>query len=364
MAEMRLENLTKRYGATEVVSGIDLTVADREFVVLVGPSGCGKSTTLRMVAGLEEITSGELSIGGRRVNALAPGERDIAMVFQTYALYPHLTVAQNIGFGLRRRTMSRSARDAAILDAARLLEIEPLLDRRPNALSGGQRQRVAMGRAIVRNPQVFLFDEPLSNLDARLRTQMRIEIKRLHQHKPTTTLYVTHDQTEAMSMADRVVVMNNGRIEQVGTPMEIYHHPRTRFVAEFIGSPAMNLFKVHLTNGDDGLSVVLPDGTRLTVPEHLNATYTPYAGKPVIFGLRPEDIAVTQGGSGPTAHVQMMEPLGVETLAYLGLGGAEVCARLTGDNLPKRGDHAPLTLGMDKMILIDPATDRVIGAET
>ncbi|NDV01201.1 ABC transporter ATP-binding protein [Pseudoroseicyclus tamaricis] len=362
MSELVLDGISKSFGDTEVVHGIDLTVAENEFVVLVGPSGCGKSTTLRMVAGLEAISSGELRIGGERVNDRSPGERDVAMVFQNYALYPHMSVAQNIAFGLRRRKLSRAERDAAVLEVAKLLEIEPLLDRRPRALSGGQRQRVAMGRAIIRDPQVFLFDEPLSNLDARLRLQMRLEIKRLHARKPVTTLYVTHDQTEAMTMADRVVVMNEGRIEQAGPPMEIYRNPRTRFVAEFIGAPAVNLFDARLTGGsDDGLWIELADGTRLSVPASRRAGCESYAGQPVVFGLRPEDIVI-EAGDGPVAPVQMVETMGAETLAYLGFGGTEACARLTGDSVPSRGDQVHLRLGLERMILIDPTTDRVIGA--
>jgi len=365
MAEVRLEGLVKRFGQTEAVRGIDLSVADCEFLVLVGPSGSGKSTTLRMVAGLDTITEGELFIGGRRVNDLAPGERDIAMVFQNYALYPHLTVAQNIAFGLRRRKLGRAERDAAVREAARTLEIEPLLGRRPRELSGGQRQRVAMGRAMVREPRAFLFDEPLSNLDARLRVQMRLEIRQLHERMPTTTLYVTHDQAEAMTMADRVVVMNEGRIEQAGPPMEVYRRPRTRFVAEFMGSPAMNIFDARLDAAEGGLHIVLPDGTRLAVPSARQAAYAPFAGRKVTFGLRPEDIAVASGNCGdpPEVAVHMVEPLGVETLAYLGFGGERVCARLTGEPIPRPGERIPLRLGMDRMILIDPETDRVIGAD-
>src|SRR6185295_18562001 len=240
MAHVSLRKLVKHYEETPAVRGIDLDIPDKEFVVLVGPSGCGKSTTLRMIAGLEEITDGEISIGGEVVNDLPPKDRDIAMVFQNYALYPHMTVAENMSFGLKLRKFSKPEIKARVDNAAKILDITELLARRPKQLSGGQRQRVAMGRAIVRNPKVFLFDEPLSNLDAKLRVQMRTEIKRVHQKVKTTTVYVTHDQVEAMTLADRVVVMNQGCIEQIGTPHELYHHPRTRFVAGFIGSPAMN----------------------------------------------------------------------------------------------------------------------------
>src|SRR5262249_9665112 len=240
MAEVALHQVVKKFGEVEAVRAIDLDIPDNEFVVLVGPSGCGKSTTLRMIAGLEEVTSGNISIGGEVVNALPPKDRDIAMVFQNYALYPHMTAYENMSFGLKLRKFSKAEIRQRVEHAARILDITELLDRRPKALSGGQRQRVAMGRAIVRNPEVFLFDEPLSNLDAKLRVQMRTEIKRVHQKVKTTTVYVTHDQVEAMTLADRVVVMNNGRIEQIGTPHELYHNPHTRFVAGFIGSPAMN----------------------------------------------------------------------------------------------------------------------------
>src|ERR1700683_5650219 len=241
MAEVALRQVTKRYDDVEAVRGIDLDIPNNEFVVLVGPSGCGKSTTLRMIAGLEDVTSGDIFIGGEVVNDLPPKDRDIAMVFQNYALYPHMTAFENMSFGLKLRKFSKDEIKKRVDHAARILDISELLDRKPKALSGGQRQRVAMGRAIVRNPKVFLFDEPLSNLDAKLRVQMRIEIKKVHQKVRTTTVYVTHDQVEAMTLADRVVVMNHGRIEQIGTPNELYHHPATRFVAGFIGSPATKL---------------------------------------------------------------------------------------------------------------------------
>src|SRR6201997_3676666 len=255
MAEVVLRNVVKRFDDVEAVRSIDLDIPNNEFVVLVGPSSCGKSTTLRMIAGLEEVTSGEIFIGGELVNDLPPKDRDIAMVFQNYALYPHMTAYENMAFGLRLRKFSRKEIRQRVEHAARILDITDLLDRRPKALSGGQRQRVAMGRAIVRNPKVFLFDEPLSNLDAKLRVQMRTEIKRVHQKVKTTTVYVTHDQVEAMTLADRVVVMNGGRIEQIGTPQELYHHPKTRFVAGFIGSPAMNFMPARLENNGSGLSL-------------------------------------------------------------------------------------------------------------
>src|ERR671927_932516 len=259
MALVALRKVVKMFDKTPAVQGIDLDISDREFVVLVGPSGCGKTTTLRMIAGLEEATSGEIFIGDQLVNDVPPKDRDIAMVFQNYALYPHMTVYENMSFGLKLKKFPKSEIKARVENAARILDITDLLDRRPKQLSGGQRQRVAMGRAIVRNPKVFLFDEPLSNLDAKLRVQMRTEIKKVHQKVRTTTVYVTHDQVEAMTLADRVVVMNSGRIEQLGTPHEVYHQPATRFVAGFIGSPGMNIMPCGLEQAGDGANVRLSD---------------------------------------------------------------------------------------------------------
>ena len=266
MAQVALRNIVKTFDKTPAVRGIDLDIADREFIVLVGPSGCGKSTTLRMIAGLEECTEGEIYIGDQLVNDVPPKDRDIAMVFQNYALYPHMTVFENMSFGLRLKKFPKQEIKERVEAAARILDITELLDRRPKALSGGQRQRVAMGRAIVRNPKVFLFDEPLSNLDAKLRVQMRTEIKKIHQKVTTTTVYVTHDQVEAMTLADRVVIMNAGRIDQIGTPYEVYHNPRTRFVAGFIGSPTMNLLPCRLVENGSGLTVRLSDWLSFPVP--------------------------------------------------------------------------------------------------
>src|SRR6476659_7465674 len=268
MAEVALRQVVKKYGDVEAVRSIDLDIPNNEFVVLVGPSGCGKSTTLRMIAGLEEITSGDISIGGKVVNDLQTKDRDIAMVFQNYALYPHMTAFDNMAFGLKLRKFPKAEIRQRVDNAARILDITELLGRRPKQLSGGQRQRVAMGRAIVRNPKVFLFDEPLSNLDAKLRVQMRTEIKRIHQKVKTTTVYVTHDQVEAMPLADRVVVMHSGKIEQMGTPNDLYHHPKTRFVAGFIGSPAMNLVSARLETDGSGLIVRLSDTLTFPVPEN------------------------------------------------------------------------------------------------
>src|SRR6201993_4560058 len=291
MAEGSCRKIIKEYdGGVQAVKGIDLDIADHEFVVLVGPSGCGKSTTLRMIAGLEEITAGDISIGGEVVNDVPPRDRDIAMVFQNYALYPHMSVFENMSFGLKLRKFPKEEIKRRVDHAARILDIAELLDRKPKALSGGQRQRVAMGRAIVRNPKVFLFDEPLSNLDAKLRVQMRTEIKRVHQKVKTTTVYVTHDQVEAMTLADRVVVMNGGVIEQIATPQDLYHHPKTRFVAGFIGSPAMNFMRALLEQNGAGLRVRISDTVSLPVPASHTTRYQGLTGKELIFGLRPEHI--------------------------------------------------------------------------
>src|SRR6201981_3033097 len=295
MADVTLRKVVKRYDEVEAVRGIDLDIADHEFVVLVGPSGCGKSTTLRMIAGLEDISDGDIMIGGDVVNDVPPKDRDIAMVFQNYALYPHMTVAENMSFGLRLKHYPKAEIKSRVAEAARMLDITDLIDRKPKQLSGGQRQRVAMGRAIVRNPKVFLFDEPLSNLDAKLRVQMRTEIKRVHQKVKTTTVYVTHDQVEAMTLADRVVVMNGGRIDQVGTPNELYHNPKTRFVAGFIGSPAMNFIRCRLEGNGAGLRVRLSDKISLPVPASRTARYLPSVGKDLVFGLRPEHITEPRG---------------------------------------------------------------------
>ena len=306
MARVTVSGLRKSYGATEVIHGVDVEIADGEFAVLVGPSGCGKSTLLRMVAGLEGVTAGTIRIGERVVNGLAPGERDIAMVFQSYALYPHKTVRANMGFALKLRGTDRAEIAERVDRAAEILGLTPYLDRYPRQLSGGQRQRVAMGRAIVRDPQVFLFDEPLSNLDAKLRVAMRAEIKELHQRLRTTTIFVTHDQIEAMTMADTIVVMQAGRIEQIGAPLELYERPRNRFVAEFIGSPAMNLLPGVL--GPEGVAV---EGE--TLP--LAAAGAAAPGAEVVYGIRPEHLELAE--TGFPATVRVVEPTGSETLAPL-----------------------------------------------
>lgn len=313
MAHVTLSDIRKSYGAVKTIHGIDLAITDGEFVVLVGPSGCGKSTLLRMIAGLETITGGELRIGERVVNDLDPKDRDIAMVFQSYALYPHMTVASNMGFSLEHRGSSKQEIAEKVNWAADILGLAQLLDRYPRQLSGGQRQRVAMGRAIVRNPQVFLFDEPLSNLDAKLRVVMRGEIKALHQKLKTTTIYVTHDQVEAMTMADRVVVLNGGRVEQIGTPLELYDRPANQFVAGFIGSPSMNFLSGTITErGFETAGIVLP----------LPVSAAGFAGKQAVYGIRPEHFLLDAGGV--PAEIMLVEPLGSETQVTMKLGDSKV----------------------------------------
>lgn len=314
MATLSLRNVTKSFGALEIIKGIDLEIEDHEFCVFVGPSGCGKSTLLRMIAGLEDITSGDLLIAGQKVNDLPPDERGLAMVFQSYALYPHMTVRDNMGFALKLAKVPQAERDVRVERVADLLELRPYLERKPGALSGGQRQRVAIGRAIIREPSIFLFDEPLSNLDAALRVQTRIELARLHERLGSTMIYVTHDQVEAMTLANKIVVLRDGRIEQVGTPMELYHHPVNRFVGSFIGSPKMNFIKgrVHSVS-DAGVEVLLPGGGTVTVPVFAPAIA---AGDDIDLGVRPEHLDVDD--AGPLAGtVIVVERLGNETFLHV-----------------------------------------------
>ncbi|MDX5351427.1 MAG: sn-glycerol-3-phosphate ABC transporter ATP-binding protein UgpC [Paracoccaceae bacterium] len=351
MAQVTIRALKKAYGAVQVVHGLDLDIADGEFVVLVGPSGCGKSTLLRMLAGLEEITSGDILIGERRVNNLPPSERDIAMVFQNYALYPHKTVAANMGFALKMRGMDRAAIAEKVKRAAEILGLTPYLDRYPRALSGGQRQRVAMGRAIVRDPQVFLFDEPLSNLDAKLRVQMRTEIRELHQRLKTTTVYVTHDQIEAMTMADKIVVMQGGRIEQVGAPLDLYDRPANTFVAGFIGSPAMNMASGTVRGG----SVELASGTRLPLPPGLAVA----EGREVTYGIRPEHLAV--GTEGIAGTVAVVEPTGSETHVVLRTGKEEVVAMFRDRVAFRPGDRLTFAPDAEKVHLFDRSSGVRLG---
>ena len=314
MAPVEFVSVRKSFGTTPIIKGVSFDIADGEFVILVGPSGCGKSTLLRMLAGLENITAGEIRIGGRTVNKMPPKERDIAMVFQNYALYPHMTVAENMGFSLLMNDVPKAEIAERVKPAAEILGLTNLLDRYPRQLSGGQRQRVAMGRAIVRNPQVFLFNEPLSNLDAKLRVQMRAEIKELHQRLKTTTVYVTHDQIEAMTMADRIVVMHDGIVEQIGRPLELYDHPANLFVAGFIGSPAMNMIDGRVEGG----ALAMQDGTKLPLPAGAKAP----DGKAVVYGLRPEHIRLDPNGI--PVQVMVTEPTGAETQVVAKLGGQEV----------------------------------------
>src|ERR1700732_2907156 len=365
MADVALREVVKRFDEVEAVRQISLDIPDKEFVVLVGPSGCGKSTTLRMIAGLEEATAGDLLIDGEKVNDVPPQDGDIAMVFQNYALYPHMTVFENMSFGLRLRRFPKDQIRERVQQAARILDITDLLDRRPKQLSGGQRQRVAMGRAIVRNPKVFLFDEPLSNLDAKLRVQMRTEIKKIHQKVTTTTVYVTHDQIEAMTLADRVVIMNGGRIDQIGTPHEVYHKPRTQFVAGFIGSPMMNFLPCRLVENGAGLTVRLSDWLTLPVPASREARYRPRVGHELIFGLRPEHIREGGGGVPPgsapcEARLEVVEPMGMETMIYFIVDGVEVCGRVDPVTAGNVGEPMRLIADLNQMHLIDPRTKLVI----
>ncbi len=366
MAEVTLQKIVKKYDNVEAVRGIDLTIADHEFVVLVGPSGCGKSTTLRMIAGLEDITGGDILIGPHIVNDVPPKDRDIAMVFQNYALYPHMTVHENMSFGLRLKKFPKAEINKRVDEAARILDISELLERKPKQLSGGQRQRVAMGRAIVRNPAVFLFDEPLSNLDAKLRVQMRTEIKKVHQKVRTTTVYVTHDQVEAMTLADRVVVMNHGIIEQVGPPNELYHNPKTRFVAGFIGSPAMNFIPAKLEASGDGIIIRIGDGLVFPLPPQRAQRYRTHVGKPkLLLGIRPEHLTEARAQMEPgfaafDANLDVTEPMGMETLVYFALHGTQLCGRVN----PAAGakDGAPLRMAADlnNMHLVDEASGAVL----
>ncbi len=354
MANISLQRVCKSYGKTEVIHGVDCDMHDGEFIVIVGPSGCGKSTLLRMIAGLEQITSGEISIGGRVVNGLEPGERDVAMVFQNYALYPHMSVYDNMAYGLRNRQVPKAEIRVRVQNAAEILEIESLLERKPRALSGGQRQRVAMGRAIVREPSVFLFDEPLSNLDAKLRVQMRLEIKKLHTRLNITSVYVTHDQVEAMTLGQRLVVMNAGNVEQIGRPLELYEVPQTKFVAEFIGSPAMNLFEARISQ--DGNRVALSNGDDL--PVHCPAAW---ASRAVILGIRPEHWQLAEPGLATVrVHVDFVEELGADTLVHGHLGSiaTPLTIRLPGISKVHVGETLSLSVAPEHLHVFDPANEK------
>jgi len=345
MATVELQNVRKSFGATEVIHGIDVEIADGEFIVIVGPSGCGKSTLLRMVAGLETVTSGEVLIAGEQVNDREPMDRDIAMVFQNYALYPHMSVRQNMGYGLKIAGLARDRIEAKVAEAARLLELESLLDRKPRQLSGGQRQRVAMGRAIVREPAVFLFDEPLSNLDAKLRVQMRLEIRELQSKLGVTSLYVTHDQVEAMTMADRMIVMNEGVAEQIGTPLEVYETPETLFAAQFIGSPAMNIFDARVDGGKVSFGDVVLARTKAGDGD-------------VKLGIRPEHLVPDEKG-GIEVSLQIAEPLGANTLLHGRIAGSDraITASLPGVHAinPDR-DSRRFSVRSEHIHLFDPVS--------
>jgi len=360
MADVSLRGVKKQFGALSVIKGVDLDVKDGEFCVFVGPSGCGKSTLLRMIAGLEEITSGSLAIGGQDMTSIGPSERGVAMVFQSYALYPHMTVEENIGFGLKMTGHPKAMIAERTAVAAKMLQLEPLLQRKPGQLSGGQRQRVAIGRAIVRNPEVFLFDEPLSNLDAALRVQMRTELSKLHQDLKATMIYVTHDQVEAMTMADKIVVLSAGQIEQVGSPLELYHRPNNLFVAGFIGSPKMNFLKVQ-ASAADGVAVVQLPGAEISIPTH--GASVP-AGE-MTFGLRPEHIDATgKGDVVIEATVKLAEYLGSETLFFVTLAdGSELAVKADGLASEKPGQTLRLGINAKACHLFDKDGKAVINGD-
>ena len=364
MAQVNIKEIVKKFGKTEVVHSISLDIADKEFVVLVGPSGCGKSTVLRMVAGLEKITSGTVSIGDRIVNDVTPKDRDVAMVFQNYALYPHMNVFGNMSFGLKLSKTPKAEILERVNEAATILGLEELLHRKPHQLSGGQRQRVAMGRAIVRKPSVFLFDEPLSNLDAKLRTQMRTEIKRLHQKVQSTAIYVTHDQVEAMTLADRIVVMRDGHIEQVGQPIELFQNPANTFVAGFIGSPPMNLVPARIVKVKDALMIHCNDQLRVPIPVKEGMTIQEETD--VIMGLRTEDFTVDNGsGNAPEewkldGTIEVVEPLGGETHMHMNFKGVSFIAKSEGRRIFQAGQQLRMAMNLNHLHLFDAGTTHSI----
>ncbi|HET7884164.1 MAG TPA: sn-glycerol-3-phosphate ABC transporter ATP-binding protein UgpC [Acetobacteraceae bacterium] len=363
MANVVMRGLNKKYDEVHAVIDVNLDIRDREFVVLVGPSGCGKTTTLRMVAGLESITSGNISIDDKVVNQLPPMDRDIAMVFQNYALYPHMSVYDNMAFGLKMRKFERPEIARRVQDAAEILGIEGLLKRKPRQLSGGQRQRVALGRAIVRHPQVFLFDEPLSNLDAKLRVQMRVELKKLHERLGTTAIYVTHDQVEAMTLGDRVVVMRDGRVQQVGDPIDLYNSPANRFVAGFIGSPAMNFVDVRIAAGDGGLWAE-GDGIRIKVPAPIGPRLGASVGRQVTLGVRPEDVRIADAadanGLSFDAVIEVVERLGSETLLDVAVGSSTMVASVDPSVAARMHEKLRLTLNPARVHFFDNETEAAL----
>ena len=363
MATVELKNISKVYdGGIRAVNNANITIQDKEFVVLVGPSGCGKTTTLRMVAGLEDITEGEITIDGKIVNDVPPKDRDIAMVFQNYALYPHMTVYDNMAFGLKIRKFKKEEIDRRVKEAARILDIELLLERKPKALSGGQRQRVAVGRAIVRQPKVFLFDEPLSNLDAKLRVQMRAEISALHNRLQATMIYVTHDQVEAMTMGDKIVVMKDGFIQQIGDPLHLYNYPVNRFVAGFIGSPPMNFIGVKIVN--EGGRIIADEGNfRMEITGRNEDLVKPYIGRELIFGIRPEDLVYTEKpepGKTMQTSIEVVEPLGAEIHLYVNTKSHQIIARVPPHHAFKVGGTIHFIPTMDKAIFFDVQTEKAL----
>ena len=362
MAQIKLHNVTKRFGDTVAVHKVNLTVHDREFLVLVGPSGCGKSTTLRMIAGLEDITEGEIYIRDDLVNDVSPKDRNLAMVFQSYALYPHMNVFQNMAFGLKNRKFPKAEIEKLVIEGARVLGIEELLDRKPRELSGGQRQRVAMGRAIVRNPDVFLFDEPLSNLDAKLRVSTRAELKKLHERLQTTIIYVTHDQIEAMTLADRIVVMDRGMVSQIGTPMEVFNNPKNVFVAGFIGSPAMNFIDVEVVE-ENGFLFVKGKGVYLKIPESRKDRYQITKGRRAVFGIRPEHIYDRKlygdfpGGEAVEAVVDVIEPIGSQSIFLLSVGPHQLNAMIDSQSAIRSHEKVQFLIDMNRMHLFNSETE-------
>ena len=361
MAQVRLASITKKFGETTVIPKIDLDIADREFVVLVGPSGCGKTTTLRMIAGLEEASGGNIFVGERDVTNLRPGLRNCSMVFQNYALYPHMSVRDNIAYGLKVRKTPKHEVDRLVNEAARILELDSMLDRRPKNLSGGQRQRVAIGRAIVREPDVFLFDEPLSNLDAKLRIEMRTEIKNLHQRLKATMVYVTHDQVEAMTLADRVVVMRNGIIEQVADPITLYEKPANTFVASFIGSPSMNFLSVKLIRKKSTFFVELAEGSQLKIPESMHNRFEPHIDQTLTLGIRPEHLENAKGHPAvANVQVNVLEPLGPHTLLLGQIGQENLTAQIEARSAVQPGATYPIGFSMEQTHIFDPRSGQVL----
>ena len=370
MGSLSIRNVVKRFGQVQVLKGINIEAKDGEFLILVGPSGCGKSTLLNMIAGLDTITSGEIAIGGRIVNDLSPKDRDIAMVFQSYALYPNMSVRDNICFGLKIRKVPKEKQDEVVARVAKTLQMEHLLDRMPSQLSGGQRQRVAMGRALARDPMLFLFDEPLSNLDAKLRVEMRTEIKLLHERLQATIVYVTHDQIEAMTLGDRIAVMKEGEVRQLATPQEVYDNPSDLFVASFIGSPSMNFVRCPVVGENGTVGVQLHEDAERFVfraPQSLQQGLRPWAGKEVVMGIRPEQITDRTPWSGENPHVvsrsakvEVVQPTGPDTLVLIHLNGTPVTCRVHPESAPHPGDKMSLMFDLSKLIFFDPQSEKRI----